>query len=270
MRKNMIPICPQSWNLDELKDGGYGHLSRYTHSDPAMGLDETTLLGYLNSFAGNKGECWPRRDKTILRELGWGRVKYDNALRNLKTAGYVSTAWAIRQGCRVYLFTLVEPEAAKKLQTKIKEKNSDIPKYAGLDKHGFGYVYKTLATASYLSGGAKGVLFYLLSRMGHTGETRLNYSIIKDQLNIKSDRTVHIYLQELICCGLIRTEKIRKAGKFHTLRFVFVPAIKKVSASIAASAVVPVIVSFFDDQPEYKKTTGKKTAAKKPSDNKTI
>jgi len=270
MRRNIVPIGTQSWSLDELKKGGYGHLSRYTHCDPAMGLDETTLLGYLNSFAGNKGECWPRRDKTILRELGWGRVKYDNALRNLKAAEYVRTAWAIRQGTRVYLFTLLEPEAAKRLQTKIAEKDSDHPKYAGLDKHGFGYVYKTLATAAYLSGGAKGVLFYLLSRMGHTGETRLNYSLIKDQLNIKSDRTVHTYLQELICCGLIRTEKIRKAGKFHKIRFIFVPAIKKSPARKEISAVDPNSISFFADQPAHKITTGKKTAAKKQSDNKTI
>ena len=260
MRKKITQIMPKSQTLTDLKISGYGHLSRYTHHDATIGLDEIALLGYFNAYAGNKGECWPSRDHTILKELAWGRVKYDNALRTLKKAGYVSTKRTIRQGSPVYLYTLLEPEAAKRKQTKIKEKDPDHPKYTGLDRHGFGFVYKALATAEYLSGGAKGLLFYLLSRMGHTGETRLNYAIIKDQLNIKSDRTVHTYLQELICVGLIRTEKIRKSGQFHKIRFIFTPAYNEIH---------PTAVSFFADQPSDKKTTIKKAVGKKQADNKT-
>jgi|GEM_PF-4497629 len=264
MSKKVIPIEPRTWDLSELKKSGYGHQSRYLNTDPLVGLDEMTLLGYLNSYAGDKGECWPKRDKTILRELHWGRVKYDNALRTLKEAGYVSTSWAKRQGYRVYLFSLLEPEKGQKFPSKIKETDLEHPKYKGLDRHGFGYVYKCFSTASYLSGGAKGMLFYLLSRMGRTAETRLDYSTIKYQLNIKNDKTIHTYLKELIAIGLIKTEKIRKEGKFHKIRFIFVAAIKSQNNLIAN--VTPV---FFAKSPGAEKNTSKISTGKIQSDNKT-
>lgn len=68
---------------------GYGLVYQSVMRNKSLSIEAKAIYAYLSSFAGNKGECYPKKS-LIIADLKISETRFDNHFKNLLKSGYIS------------------------------------------------------------------------------------------------------------------------------------------------------------------------------------